>query len=187
MQPIAPLPAWQTWLIGPEYPRWTEVLRDHSRVLIRPLRKDDVEAERVFIESLSPQARRHRFLGEIPHPSAQMLEQLTDLDYLHELAFVAVVQVDGKDKFLGVSRYSSNPEGTDCEFAVVVLDDWQDNGLGVALMTHLIEVAKSRGIKRMWSVDCAENTEMSDLARYLGFQRERDPKDSTQAIHSLWL
>jgi GNAT superfamily N-acetyltransferase len=133
MQTIDPLPSWQTWLIGPEYPRWT------------------------------------------------------DLDYLHDLAFVAVVPDGGADKFVGVSRYSSNPEGTDCEFAVTVLDDWQDKGLGVALMTHLIEVARSRGIKRMWSLDSAENLEMADLARYLGFQRQRDRKDSSQVIHSLWL
>jgi GNAT superfamily N-acetyltransferase len=187
MQPIPPLPAWQSWQVGPEYPRWTELLRDHSQVLIRPLRKEDGEAERIFIESLSPQARRYRFLGEIVHPSRQLVEQLTKLDYRRDLAFVAVVPDGSADKFVGISRYSSNAEGTDCEFAVSVLDDWQNKGLGVALMTHLIEVARSLGIKRMWSMDSAENLEMSELAHYMGFQRERDPDDSAQVIHSLWL
>jgi len=68
-----------------------------------------------------------------------------------------------------------------------VLDDWQNKGLGAILMKHLIEVARSRGIKRMWSIDSAENLAMSDLAHYLGFQRSQDRDDASQVIHSLWL
>ena len=44
-----------------------------------------------------------------------------------------------------------------------MLDDWQNKGLGAILMKHLIEVARARGIKRMWSMDSAENIAMSDL------------------------
>ena len=39
----------------------------------------------------------------------------------------------------------------------------------------------------MWSIDSAENFAMSDLARYLGFQRSQDRDDASQVIHSLWL
>jgi GNAT superfamily N-acetyltransferase len=146
MQPIDPLPDWQAWHIGPDYPRWSERLRDHSQVLIRPMRKDDAAEDREFIEALSPQARRYRFLGEIRHPSSELVERLTDIDYRKDLAFVAVVHADGRDRFVGVCRYSASADGTEAEFAVTVLDDWQHKGLGVALMTHLIEVARSRGI-----------------------------------------
>jgi len=41
---------------GPEYPRWSETLHDHSQELIRPINKEDRAAERVFIEGLSAQA-----------------------------------------------------------------------------------------------------------------------------------
>ena len=184
MQPIEPLMPWQ---LGPDYPRWTEVLRDHSQVLIRPVRKDDAAEERAFIEALSPQSRRYRFLGEVRQPSNEMIEKFTNMDYIHDLAFAAVVHDDSRDKFVGVSRYSTSADGTECECAVTVLDDWQNKGLGVILMRHLIDVARSRGIKRMWSLDSAENLEMSELAHFLGFQRKHDPDDSTQVIHNLWL
>ena len=150
MQPIEPLMPWQ---LGPDYPRWTEVLRDHSQVLIRPVRKDDAAEERAFIEALSPQSRRYRFLGEVRQPSNEMIEKFTNMDYIHDLAFAAVVHDDSRDKFVGVSRYSTSADGTECECAVTVLDDWQNKGLGVILMRHLIDVARSRGIKRMWSLD----------------------------------
>jgi len=172
---------------GPDQPRWTETLRDRTQVLIRPVRTQDAAAERTFIDALSPQARRYRFLGQMKHPSSELIEQLTDLDFIHDLAFAAVVHDDSRDKFVGVARYSTSADGTDCECAVTVLDDWQGKGLGSVLMKHLIEVARSRGIKRMWSLDSAENLAMADLAEHLGFHRNHDPDDVTQVFHTLSL
>ena len=184
MQPIEPLSS--PWGVGPS-PRWTETLRDSSQVVIRPIRPGDAAIEREFIESLSPQSRRYRFLGDVRHPSDDLIEHLTRLDYAHDVAFAAVVPDGHGEKFVGVSRYSTSADGSACECAVTVLDDWQNKGLGVILMTHLIDLARAHGIKRMWSIDSAENTAMSDLARFLGFQRGPDPDDRTQVIHNLWL
>jgi len=118
------------------------VLRDRSQVLVRPVRHPDAAAERTFIEALSPQTSRFCFLGQVRHPSSAMIEKFTDLDYVHDVAFAAVVHDVGKDRFVGVSRYNTTPDGTDCECAVTALDDWQNKGLGVMLMTHLIEVVQ---------------------------------------------
>lgn len=187
MQTIDPLNAWQAWQLGPDQPRWTEHLRDGTQVLIRPMNRQDGPAEHEFIQALSPEARRFRFLGAVANVSEKLLEQLTDLDYDRDIAFAALFRHDGKDVFAGVSRYSTSRDGSSCECAVTVREEWQNKGLGVILMKHLIEVAKGRGIKRMWSMDSAENTTMSDLARFLGFSSTQDPDDASQLIHSLWL
>ena len=173
--------------MGPDYPRWNETLRDGSHVLIRPVRKQDTAAERAFIEALSPQARRYRFLGQVSHSSDVLIERFTNIDYEHELGFAAVVHDDSRDKFVAVSRYSTDTDETDCECAVTVLDDWQGKGLATIMLTRLIEVARSRGIKHMWSMDSTGNVAMSDLAHHMGFQRKQDPEDSSQVIYSLWL
>ena len=39
----------------------------------------------------------------------------------------------------------------------------------------------------MYSIDSAENVEMADLARFLGFNRVIDPENASQVMHSLWL
>lgn len=172
---------------GPDYPRWSETLRDHSHVVIRPITPHDKEAERAFIEGLSLQARRYRFLGQMSSPSEALIEQFTHIDYVHEVAFVAVVPEDGHEQIVGVSRYSTDESGTNCECAVTVSDEWQNKGLGTLLMRHLIEVARARGIRRMMSMDSAENVRMLDLARYLGFDTRVDPDDASQVIHELRL
>lgn len=168
-------------------PSWNERLRDGSQVLIRPIRSEDGPAELAFIEALSLNARHNRFLGQIGHPSDAMVRRFVDLDFVHELGFVAVDQGDDAGVFLGVGRYSTGTDPSSCECAVSVLDAWQGRGLGTALMTHLIEVARSRGITRMWSLDAAENTGMRDLAQHLGFERKPDPDNPSQVLHTLAL
>ena len=167
--------------------RWTETLKDGSEVNIRPIRKEDTLAEVAFIDALSPESRRFRFLGQMRHPSEKMIEQLTNIDYQHDVAFVAEAKQNDVEIFVGVSRYSVSNDGTECECAVTVLDNWQGKGLASILMKHLIDVARSRGIKRMWSIDAAANQHMLELAKFLGFEHHVDPDDSSQVILSLSL
>lgn len=171
----------------PSQPRWVETLRDRTRVLIRPLAHTDRDAERAFIEGLSAQSRRFRFLGSIQAPGERLLDRLTDVDQVHDVAFAAVVPDGAGERIVGVSRYSTDPAGLACECAVTVGDEWHGRGLGTALMRHLIEVARARGIHTMESIDSAENIEMHDLARFLGFHTTTDPQDSRQVIHRLHL
>lgn len=163
---------------------WHEILRDGTRVLIRPIAKDDVALERAFIERLSPQSLEYRFLGQMK-PSDDMLRRLTDIDYARDMAFVALHHEAGDKREIGVSRFCLSEDGTSCECAVAVSDEWQGRGLGDLLMRHLIEVARHRGIKRMYTIESAANNDMRDLAKSLGFTRKVDQDYSSEVIYSL--
>ncbi|MDE2307758.1 MAG: GNAT family N-acetyltransferase [Xanthomonadaceae bacterium] len=164
---------------------WIESLRDGTRVLIRPLAPEDREREADFIERLSPDARRWRFLGSFRRASPALIDQLMDVDYRRQMAFVALAHVDGQLREVGASRYSEAGSDRRCECAVAVADEWQHRGLGVLLMRHLITIARKNGYRQMFSVDAAENEAMHALGEYLGFQRRIDPDDAAQVIHTL--
>jgi GNAT superfamily N-acetyltransferase len=170
-----------------EVARWSENLRDRTHVVIRPLVPADREAERAFIEQLSAETCRYRFLGFVRRPSERLLDSLTHLDPDRDVAFCAVLAEDAHEKILGVSRFSADRDHQRCECAVVVDDEWQNKGLGTLLMRRLIEVARARGIRVMRSIDLAENVRMADLAADLGFTRQVDPDDASQVIHELQL
>lgn len=173
--------------ISAETPRWTHRLRDGTGVLIRALRKEDAALERTFIERLSPASRRFRFLGQIASPSDELIRSLTDIDYVHDVAFVALLHADNEKKEIGVARYGTSADGTRCECAVTVADEWQGRGLGTVLLEHLIDVARERGIREMYSIDAADNHAMRDLADAFGFTRTTDPDDPTLVTHRLRL
>jgi len=177
--PLIPSPS-----TPPDVPRWTETLRDRSEVLIRPLLPTDRAAETRFIEGLSKQSRQYRFLGQV-NPSGALIDRLMDVDFAHDVAFVAVMAEDAHECIIGVARYSVDADATRCECAVTVADAWHEKGLGTALMRHLIDVARARGIRTMYSIDAVENVDMRELARHLGFETRRDPEDSTLYIHTL--
>jgi len=168
-------------------PEWKEKLRDGTTVLIRPISAADVDIEREFIERLSPQSRRYRFLGEIASPGPVLLDRFTHPDFAHEAAFVALVADGAQKREIGVARFSADKDERSCECAVAVADEWQGKGLATLLMRHLIEVARQRGYRRMYSIDARDNENMRVLAEFLGFQRQADPNDTTQVVHSLSL
>jgi GNAT superfamily N-acetyltransferase len=172
---------------APKTLHWDETLADGTPVFIRPIGKGDAALERAFIKRLSPETRRMRFLGQLSEPSDDLVRALTDIDYQRDMAFVALVDYKGKPREIGVSRYSTGPDGATCECAVTVSDEWQQKGLGTLLMRHLIDVARSRGIRTMMSLDSAGNLPMRDLAEFLGFERRTDPQDPSQVIHTLVL
>ncbi|HTV84636.1 MAG TPA: GNAT family N-acetyltransferase [Dyella sp.] len=166
---------------------WIEPLRDGTHVLIRPLRAEDREIETRFINRLSPESRRLRFLCNFKEPSKQLIDQLMHVDYVHDMAFVALAHDNGELREVGVSRYAATADGDQCECAVTVADDWRKRGLAVLLMKHLIAIARENKFKRMFSIDDVNNEAMRELATYLGFKHESHPEDPKSAIYSLAL
>lgn len=164
---------------------WIETLRDGTSVLIRPLTQKDREREADFINRRLHRPRKMRFFGALQTPHDQTVDSLMNIDYESPMAFVALVYDNDELREIGISRYSATRDGTRCECTVTVDAQWQNHGLGVLLMRHLIEVARQKGFKQMFSIDASNNQRMRDLASYLGFSRRPYPNDSARVIHSL--
>jgi acetyltransferase len=138
-------------------------------VRLRPIRPEDASIERAFVENLSAQSRQYRFMNALRELTPMMLARFTQIDYDREMAFVATIEDHGAEREVGVVRYITNPDGESCEFALVVADEWQRRGLGRRMMTLLIDVARTRGLREMIGHVLAENRGMLGLAESLGF------------------
>lgn len=161
---------------------WIDSLNDRSHVLIRPLQAQDWEREFQFIKRLSPEARRARFLNSFSEPSAELMEQLMDVQYPSSMAYVALVHDNGEVREIGVARYAQT-HGQHCEFAVVVADDWQRKGLGRVLMEHLMAAARRNGFKQMQATDLASNVHLQRMLSGLGFASQHAPDDYSEVVH----
>jgi len=137
-------------------------------LLIRPILPEDEPGLIELVARSTPEDLRFRFragLRELPHAWAARLSQI---DYDREMALVAVA--DGA--ILGVARFATDPEGENAEFALFVRSDRQDLGLGRRLLADLLDVARRRGIRRVWGEVTAGNSNMLELTQAMGFQRE---------------
>lgn len=164
-----------------------EFLADGRPLTIRPIRPEDAESEAAFVRDLSSEARRFRFMGTVNELSDEMLARFTQIDYRREMALVAVVGEGRAARQYGVARYIINPDNASCEFAIVVSDSLQGQGLGTRLMKGLFAAARDHGLTRIEGSVLRENAPMLHLMEELGFTVTPDPDDREVMVVERWL
>ena len=166
---------------------WTERLRNGDVINIRPISPEDASRESAFLARLPPEYRSYRFLGLIKNCSDDVAHELTHIDPSCEVALVAVTKSPQHDAEVGVAQYRTRGGGQCCDCAVTVDPDWQQCGVGRLLMLHLIDIARVRGIRRMYAVDPVRCAGAHRLAELLGFHCRPDPEDPVVTTFELTL
>ncbi|WP_316368207.1 bifunctional acetate--CoA ligase family protein/GNAT family N-acetyltransferase [Candidatus Thiodiazotropha sp. CDECU1] len=154
-------------------------LPNGTNIVIRPIRPEDADLEQTFTRQLSDEAKYFRFMSSIQELTPEMLTRFTQIDYHNEMALIAVTEDDNHEIELGVSRYVINPDKKSCEFALVVSDQWQRQGIGHKLMHQLMEIARDRGLEKMEGEVLSNNFKMLDLMKSLYFGISTSPEDSS--------
>ena len=145
-----------------------DALSDGTRVLVRPLRPEDATLYPDFIAHVTPQDARLRFFAAIRELSDERIAELSQLDYRHAMAFIAIEEASGA--MLGVVRLHLDADARSGEYAVIVRSGLKGHGLGWLLMQRIIEYARSIGLERVHGQVLAENTTMLRMCEELGFQ-----------------
>jgi acetyltransferase len=125
--------------------------------------------------ALSPQSQYQRFLALKPTLSDSELRYLVEVDGANHCALVATT-ASSPDWIIAVARFvraADDPQAA--EFAIVVGDPYQGEGLGTELLERLADAAMARGIRRFRATALAENVAIHKLVRRLAgrFARER--------------
>jgi len=165
-------------------PETTLTLRNGRRVRVRSIRPADANMDRAFFAGLSRESRYMRFMQHVTELTPELVQQFTEIDGTREMALVALDDASGDDKIVAVARYvaATGREGETGEFAIVVADAWQRNGLGRALMELLIDGARRHGLRKLVGSILAVNSSMRSLAAALGFSMHADPADMRHLI-----
>lgn len=142
------------------------VLRDGSRVHVRPIGPDDGRRLVEAFDRLSGESRYRRFFAPIKELSDGTVRYFTEVDHHDHEALIALSDAG---EMVGVARYVKEAPGdTVAEAAITVIDDWQGRGLGRALLHRLAERARNEGITQFSAVVKIENPAALELLRGLG-------------------
>jgi acetyltransferase len=155
-------------------------LKNKAPVVIRPIKPEDEPMLVKFHETLSEESVYNRYFSALKLSQRITHERLTRIcfnDYNREIALVAELKVaKGEEKkILGVGRLSKQHGRPEAEFAVLVSDEWHDQGLGTELLRRLIEIGRDEKLKRISGQILAENHAMHHVCRKVGFQVVHDP------------
>lgn len=163
---------------------WT--MKNGTSITIRPIRPEDEPLMIQFHKTLSEQSVYLRYFHLIKLSQRIAHERLTRLcfiDYDREMALVADYEnpETGTHEILAVARLSKLHGRNEAEFALLVSDRYQCQGLGTELLQRLIQVGWDEGIERITAEILSENSGMQRVCEKLGFQVRRSLIDPTVA------
>ena len=80
-----------------------------------------------------------------------------------------LVALDPQDpnEIIAVVRYARKPGDERAEYAALVEDRWQGQGVGTSLTHRLIEVARGNGVRFFYAFVKGENRRMLNVLRHL--------------------
>ena len=149
------------------------VAADGTEFLIRPIRPEDEPAMVRFHEELTEAtvySRYFELLGLSQRTAHDRLIRVCFNDYDREIALVAEhAAPDGTRQIAAIGRLSKEHAIPSAEFAILVGDHWQRQGLGTELLRRLVEVGRAEGVRRIWADMLAGNAGMRHTAKAAGF------------------
>ena len=146
------------------------MLKNGREVLLRPILPTDGPLLVDLFKRMSAQSLFLRFLRPMPALPDTLLYRFTHVNYESEFALVAVSNEEGHDALIAVGRYAQEYPGGLADLALAVRDDWQQVGLGKALLKTLIEIGKAHGLVRFGSMMDPRNQRMQHLLVELGYE-----------------
>ena len=152
-------------------------LKDGTEVTLRPIKPEDEPLWQEMFDSFSEETVRYRFFRVIKETPHKMRTRYCNIDYDREIGIVAEIKQNGKRRFLGVTRIIADPGSNDkAEFALVVSDKWQRQGLGAEFIDYTIEIARNKGFNKIYGPVLKDNIPMIKLCREKNFDfSEGDP------------
>jgi GNAT superfamily N-acetyltransferase len=136
-----------------------ETLRDGRRIEIRALRPDDRADLIAAVGRSSAQSLYRRFFAVKRDFAEPEIEFFLNVDFVDHVALVAVVDEGGRSVIAGGARYVVVQPGK-AEVAFAVVDQYQGQGLGAALMHHLAAIARRAGLKELIAEVLPDNSPM---------------------------
>ncbi len=136
-----------------------EQTRDGRHLQIRALQRGDKAEMLAAVGRISAQSLYKRFFGVKRYFSDKEVGFFLNVDFKSHVALVAVVEEHGAPMIVGGSRYVVVQPGQ-AEVAFAVVDDYQGQSVGTALLRHLVRLAKEAGLSELIAEVLPTNTPM---------------------------
>ena len=145
-------------------------IRNGFTVYLRPIQRSDVDRLLGLVRRFSRETMYLRFHHVVTKMSREEATRFCTIDYDHTFALVVTKGEGDNERFLAVARYYRLPREDAAEFAIVVADKYQKQGIGTYLMRELAIDAKENDIRYLEGDVLVENKDMMHVIEATGFQ-----------------
>lgn len=157
---------------------WT--LKNGDTITIRPIQPDDEPLMVTFHQTLSEETvfLRYAHLIKLSRRIAHdRLSRICHPDSTEHVLVALHPSPEQTPEIVAVARLNRLPNTLDAEFAVLVSDRFQHQGLGTELLNRLLAIARDNNIHRIFGEILPENHGMEHVCQALGFHLRNDPDE----------
>ncbi|MEM4246056.1 MAG: GNAT family N-acetyltransferase [Candidatus Bathyarchaeia archaeon] len=152
------------------------MLKDGQEILLRPAKPSDLTMKHDLFYTFSKQTIAFRYFGGLKAMPLDKVKRYVNIDYTNEMTIVGVIRRDAAEEIVAIGQYLLDPLTGYGEVALAVQDEWQGKGIGKALLGHLCEIAKDRGLKGFTAWVLKDNERMMRLFKESGYAIEVKPE-----------
>jgi len=148
------------------------ITRNGEKVVFRPEQSGDTEMLWEMFSTLSEESASNL----IPPFTRERVESWTNnINYDEVLAIVAVVEEKSEQRIVGSASLKFNQQEAlkhKAELGITVHDNYQNMGIGTALLKHLISIAKTKKLNKIYLQVSTANDRAINLYKKAGFKTE---------------
>lgn len=158
------------------------VIQDGTEVILRPIKPEDEPLWLEMIGNCSKESLYSRFRYFFHWESHEVATRYCYIDYDREIAIVAEIVVEGQKKLIGVGRLIADPDHETVEYAILIIDAWQQKDLGNIITDFCLEIAGKWNLKKFVAQTTTDNKRMISVFQKRGFKIDINSEDSTVEV-----
>jgi len=158
------------------------ILQDGTEVILRPIKPEDEPLWLEMLGNCSKESLYSRFRYFFHWESHEVATRYCYIDYDREIAIVAEIVMDGQKKLIGVGRLIADPDHETVEYAILIIDAWQQKDLGNIITDFCLEIAGKWNLKKFVAQTTTDNKRMISVFQKRGFNIDINSKDSTVEV-----
>ncbi len=116
-------------------------------VRFRPVRATDEGMVRELFYRASKKTTYYRFHGQIQTMRHRDAQRYCNIDYDRDMVIVAVIREEGNERVIALGQYNVYPATGMAECAFLVVDQYQNKGIGTHMLHRLIKIAHGKSVK----------------------------------------
>jgi N-acetylglutamate synthase-like GNAT family acetyltransferase len=147
----------------------------------RLVRPEDASLMQRFIGRCSQRTIYLRFFGSLSEFTEEKAQYFTHVDGVDHFAFVAL-DPDNPNEIIACVRYDRQAGEEVAEYAAIVEDSWQGEGVAVDLTRRLIDEARGNGVRFFYALVMGKNTSMLELLRHLGLPEQERLEEGVKHV-----
>jgi GNAT superfamily N-acetyltransferase len=150
-------------------------------VPFRLVKPKDVSALQRFLGRCSERTIYLRFFGSLQEFSEEKAKYFAHVDGVDHFALVALDPND-QNEIIAIVRYDREPGEEYAEYAAIVEDSWQGQGVGIALTRLLIDAAWDKGVRYFYALVMGKNKRMLELLRHLDLPEQERQEEGVKHV-----